>query len=241
MPFVPSQIGDLCYNAHAENKGFDPKKYKTFPADEDGIIPITEREWFDDDVACRFFRFVETIWDKKGLDDNLDFIADAIGRKSGEPSRETIRKYFVDGFYKDHCQTYKNRPIYWLFTSGKEKAFQALVYLHRYNEGTLARMRTEYVLPLQTKIARHIEHLEKDKDASSGSAANKISKEIISLRKQAEELKKFDELLRYYADKKIKLDLDDGVKTNYGKFGDLLAEVGKIAGRDNDEQREDSE
>ena len=106
-----------------------------------------------------------------------------------------------------------------------------MVYLHRYNEGTLSRMRTEYVLPLQTKISRQIEHLEKDKDAAqSGSAENKIQKEILKLRKQAEELSKFDELLRHYADKKIKLDLDDGVKVNYGKFGELLADVKKIAG-----------
>ncbi|HZX49389.1 MAG TPA: BREX-1 system adenine-specific DNA-methyltransferase PglX [Nitrospirota bacterium] len=227
--------------AHAGNLEFNAKKYETFPADEDGIIPITEREWFDDDAGCRFVRFVETAWDKKGLDANLDFIADAIGRKSGESSREVIRRYFADGFFKDHCQTYKNRPIYWLFSSGKEKAFQAIVYLHRYNEGTLSRMRTEYVLPLQTRIARQIEHLEKDRDAVSGSAANKIQREIIALRKQQAELLKFDELLRHYADKKISLDLDDGVKLNYAKFGGLLADVKKIAGKDNDEQREDTE
>jgi len=211
--------------AHAENKGFDSKKYKTFPADEDGIIPITEHEWFDDDTASRLFRFVEVAWDKKGLDENLDFIAEAIGRKSGEPSREIIRRYFVNDFFKDHCQTYKNRPIYWLFSSGKERAFQAIVYLHRYNEGTLARMRTEYVLPLQTKIARHIEHLVKDKDAVSGAAANKIQKEIVTLQKQQAELAKFDEKLRHYADMKIKIDLDDGVKANYVKFGELLEPI----------------
>jgi len=217
--------------AHSGNEGFDATQYKTLPADNDGIVPITEREWFDDDAACRFFRFIETAWDKKGLDGNLDFIADAIGRKSGESSRETIRRYFVNDFYKGHCQTYKKRPIYWLFASGKEKAFQALVYLHRYNESTLSRMRTEYVLPLQTKIARHIEHLEKDKDnTTSTSAANKVQKEIASLLKQRDELIKFDEHLRHYADMKIKLDLDDGVKVNYNKFGELLADVKKIAG-----------
>ena len=221
--------------AHSGNKGFEPKKYKTFPADEDGIIPLTEREWFDDDAACRFFRFVEVAWDKKGLDENLDFIAEAIGIRSGESSRDAIRQYLANNFFKDHMQAYKNRPIYWLFSSGKQQAFQALVYLHRYNEGTLSRMRTEYVLPLQTKIARQIEHLEKDKDAVSGSAANKIAKEIASLRKQAEELRKFDEVLRHYADKRIKIDLDDGVKVNYGKFGNLLAEVKKIAGSSSDE------
>jgi type II restriction/modification system DNA methylase subunit YeeA len=217
--------------AHSEGDGFDPNKYTTFPADEDGIIPITDHEWFDDDAACRLFRFIETAWDKKGLDANLDFIAEAIGCKANESSREAIRRYFVNGFYKNHSQTYKKRPIYWMFTSGKEKAFQALVYLHRYNEGTIARMRTEYVLPLQSKMTTRMEHLEKDKDhAASTSAANKIQKEIGKLRKQKEELLKFDEKLRHYADMKIRLDLDDGVKVNYGKFGDLLAEVKAITG-----------
>jgi len=218
--------------AHAGNEGFDHNKYNTFPADDDGIIPITDTEWFDDDAACRFFRFIETAWDKDTLEDNLEFVADAIGRKTNESSRDSIRRYFVNGFFKDHLNTYKKRPIYWMFISGKEKAFQALVYLHRYNEGTLSRMRTEYVLPLQGKITTRMEHLEKDKDhASSTSAANKLQKEIGKLGKQKEELLKFDENLHHYADKKISLDLDDGVKVNYGKFGDLLAEVKAVTGK----------
>jgi type II restriction/modification system DNA methylase subunit YeeA len=218
--------------AHAGNDGFDHSKYKAFPADDDGILPITDKEWFDDDAPCRFFRFIETAWDKDKLEENLEFVADAIGRKTNESSRDSIRRYFVSGFFKDHLKTYKKRPIYWMFTSGKEKAFQALVYLHRYNEGTLSRMRTEYVLPLQGKITTRMEHLEKDKDhATSTSAANKIQKEIGRLRKQKEELLKFDENLHHYADKKISLDLDDGVKVNYGKFGDLLAEVKAITGK----------
>jgi type II restriction/modification system DNA methylase subunit YeeA len=141
--------------------------------------------------------------------------------------------YFVNDFYKDHCRTYKKRPIYWLFTSGKEKAFQAIVYLHRYNESTLSRMRTEYVLPLQTKINRQIESLEQDiKTADSTSAKNKIQKTITLLLKQKEELIIFDEKLRHFADKRIKIDLDDGVKVNYAKFGDLLADVESITGKD---------
>jgi len=141
----------------------------------------------------------------------------------------------VNEFYKDHCQTYKQRPIYWLFTSGKEKAFQTLVYLHRCNEGTLARMRTEYVLPLQTKILRHIENLAKDSETMSGAAANKIQKEMVILQKQQAELSKFDEHLRHYADMKIKLDLDDGVKANYGKFGELLEPLkGLVHGPEDD-------
>jgi len=217
--------------AHSANVGFDPSRYKTFPADSDGIIPITDSDWFDDDIALRFVRFIGTAWDKNGLENNLDFIADAIGTRSDESSRDAIRRYFVSDFFKDHLQKYKKRPIYWLFSSGKQKAFQALVYLHRYNEGTLARMRTEYVLPLQSMLTRRIENLDKDRQsASSTSAANKIQKEMDSLRKQRDELLSFDEKLRHYADMKIKLDLDDGVKVNYGKFGDLLAEVKAITG-----------
>ena len=218
--------------AYQENKNFDHNKYKKFPVDDDGIIPITDTEWFDDDAACRFFKFIETAWSKETFEDNLEFIADAIGKKTNESTRDAIRKYFANNFFKDHLQTYKNRPIYWLFSSGKQQAFQSLVYLHRYNEGTLSRMRTEYVLPLQGKMTTCMEHLEKDKDhATSTSAANKIQKEIGRLRKQKEELLKFDENLHHYADKKISLDLDDGVKVNYGKFGDLLAEVKVVTGK----------
>ncbi len=218
--------------AHAGNEGFDPDKYQTFPADDDGIIPITDNEWFEDDAACRFFRFIETAWCKETLEENLEFAADAIDRKTAESSRDSIRRYFLNGFFKDHLKTYRKRPIYWLFTSGKEKAFQALVYLHRYNEGTLSRMRTEYVLPLQSKMTTRMEHLEQDKEhASSTSAANKIQKMIGKMRKQKDELLKYDEKLRHYADMKIKLDLDDGVKVNYGKFGDLLAEVKAVTGK----------
>jgi len=220
--------------AHAENKDFDVSKYKTFPADNDGIIPIRQDELFDtDDITNRFCRFVETIWGRNYLEKNLDFVGEHIAPKSRTSSREAIRTYFVNDFYKDHYRTYKKRPIYWLFTSGKEKAFQAIVYLHRYNESTLSRMRTEYVLPLQTKINRQIESLEQDINTTiSSSARNKLQKTVTLLLKQREELIRFDEKLRHFADKKIKIDLDDGVKVNYAKFEDLLADVKAITGKD---------
>jgi type II restriction/modification system DNA methylase subunit YeeA len=171
-------------------------------------------------------------WDKKHLEDNLNFLAANLSPKKGESSRDTIRRYLCDKFYKDHMQTYKKRPIYWLFSSGKQKTFQCLVYLHRYNEGTLARMRTEYVIPLTAKLSSHIDKLDNDKLAS-GSAAEikKLEKEIKRLQKQQTELTEFDEKLKHLADQRIKLDLDDGVKVNYGKFGDLLAEVKAIHGK----------
>jgi len=135
------------------------------------------------------------------------------------------------GFFKDHLSTYKKRPIYWLFSSGKQRAFQCLVYLHRYHEGTLARMRTEYVIPLQGKIAHRIEQLAGDiTAATSTSHRRKLEKEKESLVKQSTELAAFDEKLRHYADQRIALDLDDGVKVNYAKFGDLLAEMKAVTG-----------
>jgi len=217
--------------AHSGNEGFDPARYQTFKADDDGIIPLTDKEWFNDDAANRLEEFIAVAWDATHLEENLAFLADNLSPKKGESSRETLRRYLCDSFYKDHTQTYKKRPIYWLFTSGKQKAFQCLVYLHRYNEGTLARMRTQYVIPLTAKMAAYAQKLENDKEAS-GSAAEvkRLEKEIAQLHKQQAELSEFDEKLRHFADKRISLDLDDGVKVNYGKFGDLLAEVKAITG-----------
>jgi type II restriction/modification system DNA methylase subunit YeeA len=212
--------------AHSENKDFDPSQYATFPADDDGILPITDSEWFSDDAVNRLGEFIATAWDKDHLETNLKFLAENLSPKKGETSRETLRRYLCDNFYKDHLQTYKKRPIYWLFSSGKQKAFQCLVYLHRYNQGTLARMRTEYVIPLQGKLAARLETLQGDIQAADSTAHRKrLEKEQTKLQKQNTELLAFDEKLRYQADLRITLDLDDGVKVNYSKFGDLLAEV----------------
>lgn len=227
--------------AHSGNEGFAELVaegvYKTFPADDDGIIPLTDQEWFPDDATNRFREFVKVVWGKEHLQENLDFVAEslclhAIKPKKNESAMDTIRRYLSTQFYKDHLKTYKKRPIYWLFSSGKQKAFECLVYLHRYNEGTLSRMRTEYVIPLTAKMAAYVQKLENDKEAS-GSAAEvkRIEKEISQLHKQQAELSEFDEKLRHYADQRISLDLDDGVKVNYGKFGDLLAEVKAITGK----------
>jgi type II restriction/modification system DNA methylase subunit YeeA len=217
--------------AHSGNEDFDTSRYTTFPADDDGIIPLTDTEWYADDAANRIVEFISVAWEALHLETNLDFLAANLSPKKGEGSRDTIRRYLCDSFYKTHMQTYKKRPIYWLFSSGKQKAFQCLVYLHRYNEGTLARMRTEYVIPLTAKLSSHIDKLDNDKLASDSAAEiKKLEKEIIRLQKQQTELTEFDEKLKHLADQRIKLDLDDGVKVNYGKFGDLLAEVKAIHG-----------
>ncbi len=217
--------------ANAGNVGFDASRYDKFPADFDGIVPLNDEIWFEDEAATRIREFLLAVWGADTLAENMAWLAESLGAKAGETPDETIRRYLADKFYKDHLQTYKKRPIYWLFSSGKQGAFQALVYLHRYHEGTLSRMRAEYVVPLTGKIQSRIDMLEKDAAlASSTAARNKLNKEIEQLKKKHVELLAYDEQLRHHADQRITLDLDDGVKVNYGKFGNLLAEVKAVTG-----------
>ncbi|MFQ5568242.1 MAG: BREX-1 system adenine-specific DNA-methyltransferase PglX [Rhodothermales bacterium] len=220
--------------AHSGGTGFDPSRYTTFPADDDGIVPLTDTEWFDDDAAHRLTLFISVAWDAAHLEANLTFLADNLSPKKNESSRETLRRYLCDKFFKTHISTkyYKKRPIYWLFSSGKQKAFQCLVYLHRYNAGTLSRMRSEYVIPLQGKMAARLEKLQGDIQVATSTAHSKrLTQERAKLEKQQVELLAFDEKLRHYADRRITLDLNDGVKVNYGTFGDLLAEVKAVHGK----------
>lgn len=227
--------------AHSGNNGFkelvSEGAYQTFPADDDGIVPLADEEWlFDDDATTRFREFVKTVWGEEHLQENLDFVAeslclDAIKPKKGEKSIDTIRRYFSTQFYKDHLKTYKKRPIYWLFSSGKEKAFECLVYLHRYNESTLSRMRTEYVTPLMGKLESRKNILDDSKATATGAELRAIDKELKTIDKKQAELVKFDEELKHLAEMKISIDLDDGVKVNYGKFGNLLADVKAIHGK----------
>lgn len=217
--------------ANGGNIGFDASRYASVPADLDGILPLTDELWFEDEAASRVREFLLAVWGADTLVENMAWLAESLGAKAGETPEETIRRYLAAKFYKDHLQTYKKRPIYWLFSSGKQGAFQALVYLHRHHEGTLARMRAEYVVPLTGKVQSRIDMLEKDMAAASGTAArNKLAKEVEKLRKKHVELLAYDEQLRHHADMRITLDLDDGVKFNYCKFGDLLAEVKTVTG-----------
>jgi type II restriction/modification system DNA methylase subunit YeeA len=212
----------------------------SFAPDDDAILPLTDQEWFTDDATSRFREFVSVVWGDENLQQNLDFVSESLclhairppsTKSGGESALDTIRRYLSTQFFKDHLRTYKKRPIYWLFSSGRHKAFECLVYLHRYNEGTLSRMRTEYVIPLSAKLSSYAEKLEQDRNASDSAAEIKrLEKELVTLHKQQAELAEFDEKLRHYADLRISLDLDDGVKLNYSKFGDLLAEVKAVTG-----------
>ncbi|MEG0343038.1 MAG: BREX-1 system adenine-specific DNA-methyltransferase PglX, partial [Acinetobacter sp.] len=228
--------------AHEGNVGFNQLvaegAYKTFPADDDGILPLLDEERFPDGVYSRFEQFIATAWDKETLQQNLDFIAESlrlynVNPKNGESSAETIRRYLSNHFYKDqHLKIYKSRPIYWLFSSGKQKAFECLVYMHRFNDATLAKMRTQYVLPLMGQLTARAQFLsDADKDTSlSPAEKTKYAKEADNLHKKLNELKDFDAELKHHIEQKISIDLDDGVKVNYGKFAKLLAEAKKVTG-----------
>ena len=202
---------------------WDESKYTTFKADKDSIIPICDDEYFADDIVGRFVRFIEVAFGKATLEENLRFIADALGG-SGQP-KDIIRKYFMDEFYADHLKTYQKRPIYWLFDSGKKGGFRALVYMHRYQPDTIARMRTDYVHEQQSRYRTAIADLEQRIASASTSERVKLNKRLKTLQEQATEIQSYEEKIHHLADQYISIDLDDGVKVNYEKFQDVLAKI----------------
>lgn len=219
--------------ANEKNIGFDATQYQTIPADGDGIIPLTDTCWFpEEDMVNRLVDFVKTVWGQETLAENLDFIASGLDRKSTETAVEAIRRYLTKDFYKNHLQMYKNRPIYWLFSSGKEKAFECLVYMHRMNEQTLAHIRMQFVVPLISKMNGALENMDKDIVAADSSTKQRqLNKEKEKLVKQYAELNKFDDALNHAINERITMDLDDGVKVNYAKFAPLVAESKKVVGK----------
>ena len=208
---------------------WEASKYKTYIPDKDDIIPITDEEYFEDDIVTRFIEFVKVVYGEETLEENLQFIAEALGGSGN--AREVIRNYFLDGFYKDHCATYQvtgsgKRPIYWLFESGKNNGFKALVYIHRYSKDLIARMRTGYVHELQSRYRTQISLLKDQIDSSkSQSEKVKLEKEHKKIKEQLAELSKYEEKVHHYADMMVEMDLDDGVRANYAKFEDLLAKI----------------
>ena len=208
---------------------WDSSKYSTFIPDADDIIPICDEEYFEDDIVTRFIEFVRVVYGSDTLEDNLSFIANALGGK-GAP-REVLRNYFLNDFFKDHCNTYQvtgsgKRPIYWLFDSGKKNGFKALVYIHRYTPDLIARMRTGYIHPQQARYRTQVELLQSQiDDASSTSERVKLSKQLKKINEQLLELNKYEEVVHHWADKMETMDLDDGVKANYAKFQELLAKI----------------
>lgn len=202
---------------------WDAGKYASFAADKNNIIPICDDEYFEDDIVGLFVKFVKTVYGVDTLDENLKFIADALGGK-GQP-KDVIRNYFLNDFYSDHCKMYQKRPIYWLFDSGKKNGFKALIYMHRYQPDTIARMRTDYVHEQQGRYRTAIADLEsRIANADTGSRV-KLTKQLTKLQNQAEELRVYEEKIHHLADQMIRIDLDDGVKRNYAIFQDVLAKI----------------
>ncbi|GEB77832.1 BREX-1 system adenine-specific DNA-methyltransferase PglX [Sporolactobacillus inulinus] len=204
----------------------DFQDYKTFSADKDNILPILNGAYFEDDIVSKFVDFVRVTFGKDTLNENLDIVADALGRRKDETAKETLRRYFMNDFYKDHVKTYRNRPIYWLFTSGKEKAFNCLIYMHRYDKTTLSRIRTDYLHDYQIRLDAEKKDLLNiiDGDSTAKEISN-AKKKLKSLDKKIDELKAYDELLHHMADMQIEIDLDDGVKVNYENFKGLVAKI----------------
>ena len=202
---------------------WDAAKYSTFQSDRDAILPICDDDYFEDDIMGRFVQWVETVYGKATLEENLKFIADALGGK-GSP-REVIRNYFLNGFYADHCKIYQKRPIYWLFDSGKKNGFKCLIYLHRYQPDTIARIRTDYVHEQQARYRTAIADLEQRMNGASTSERVKLSKRLAALQAQAAEIREYEEKIHHLADQMIKIDLDDGVKKNYAIFQDVLSKI----------------
>ena len=204
---------------------FDTSKYETYHPDEDAIIPICDDEYFEDDIVDRFCAWLSAAFGKENFMDNLLFIADSLSGGKGLP-REVIRNYFLNDFYSDHCKRYQKRPIYWLFDAGKKNSFKALVYLHRYDKDTLARMRTNYVYKQQELYKTRIETTQNRIDtAASQTDKNKFKRELKKLHEQFDEIHVYEEKIHHYADLRQEIDLDDGVKHNYALFADILAKI----------------
>ena len=202
---------------------WDASKYASFAADKDNIIPICDDEYFEDDIVGLFMKFVKTVYGADTLDENLKFIADALGGK-GQP-KDVIRNYFLSDFYSDHCKIYQKRPIYWLFDSGKKNGFKALIYMHRYQPDTIARIRTDYVHEQQARYRTAIADLEQRIANASTGERVKLNKKLTTLQAQDTEIRAYEEKIHHLADQMISIDLDDGVKKNYEIFQDVLAKI----------------
>lgn len=196
---------------------WDESKYKTFIPDADNCIPITDEEYFEDDIVGLFCAWLKKVYGEDTLEENLDFIVNALGNK-GKTSREVIRNYFLTDFIKDHIKTYQKRPIYWLFDSGKQNGFKALVYMHRWNADTIGNVRVEYLHRIQRVYEKEITRMQEIIDNShDNKEISNATKRKEKLQKQIKETKDYDAKIAHLALSRIDIDLDDGVKVNYEK------------------------
>lgn len=200
---------------------FNINTYHKFIPDDDNIIPVLDTAYFDDDIVGYFTKFVETCFGSETLEENLDFIAGALS-KSNKPSREIIRNYLLKNFFNDHKTTYKKCPIYWQFSSGKQNAFNCLIYMHRYEPSLVARIRTDYLHKTQKAIEQRIDNNNTIiNNSSNKSEITRATKEKAKLQKQLKEIQDYDEVLAHVANQNIEINLDDGVKVNHAKFQNI--------------------
>lgn len=198
----------------------------SFEVDNDNIIPITDETYFSDDIVERFKTFIKTVYGDNTFNENMDFIAEALGKKGTETSEETIRRYFVNDFFNDHCKIYQKRPIYWLLDSGKKNGFKALIYMHRYDESLIPRARINYLHRVQTAYENLLSDInyKLTTDLSMVDKKNTLKRQA-DLNAKIQEIKEYDEKIAHIANQRISIDLDDGVKVNYEKFKDILAKI----------------
>ena len=202
---------------------WDADKYKTVIPDNDNIIPICDDDYFEDDIMGRFIDFVRKVYGDETLEENLKYIAAALGGKGA--ARDVIRNYFLNEFFKNHCKIYQKRPIYWLFDSGKKNGFKALMYLHRYSRDLLAKLRTDYVHEQQERYRTQLAHITESLKSAKGADHVKLTKQQSKLTDQLKEISAFEEKVQHLAYMNIEIDLDDGVKHNYELFAEVLAKI----------------
>lgn len=205
---------------------FDIDRYKTFKVDNDNIIPITDEAYFSDDIVERFKTFIKTVYGDNTFNENMNFIAETLGKRGTETSEETIRRYFVNDFFNDHVKMYQKRPIYWLLDSGKKNGFKALVYMHRYNENLIPKVRLDYLHRIQTTYEKLLSDVNYKLTTDLSMTDKKEAKNRqADLKAKLNEIKEYDEKIAHIANQRISIDLDDGVKVNYEKFKDILAKI----------------
>lgn len=200
-------------------------EYEVFYPDDDAILPLTDEDYFaEDDILAKLERFVQVVYGKETLEENLRFLAVSLNAR-GNSSKDILRSYFLNDFYKDHLKTYKKRPIYWLFDAGRQNSFKALVYLHRYDQDTLARLRTDYVHQQQERLRTQLALAQHTMNTGDPRQRREAAQRAEKLQKQVFELGKYEEILHHMADQRIPLDLDDGVKVNYAKMDKLVVPI----------------
>lgn len=200
---------------------WDSTKYVTYIPDEDGIVPVYSKLGMQDGMTARLIRLIKLVYGEDTYRQNIDFIAEALGKKQNEASEETLNRYICDDFYFDHLKIYQKRPIYWMFSSGKNSGFKCLIYMHRYNEDTVARINAKYFLPESTRLKNELDEITAMLESSEGRDKIRLEKERLRIAAAYNEAIEYGQILDHIANQYIKIDLDDGVKVNYEKFQNI--------------------